>query len=90
LVVVVLVLGPPAEPEVVVVELELGIPPWSVVVVDVELPVWALSAGAAASEARAAKRRLGARRFFMGVIRLSVVVFYAPLISHLAAGRYEV
>jgi hypothetical protein len=71
-VVVVLVLDPVVEPEVVVVELDLGIPLWSVVVVEVEAPVWAFIAGTATSEARAAKRRLGAMGFFMGAIRLSL------------------
>jgi hypothetical protein len=70
---------------VVVVERETGVPFWSVVVVELELEVagCALRVVVAASDTRAAIRRLGARNVFMKRSFLGVVTSYAPIITPL-------
>jgi hypothetical protein len=68
-------LGAPFGPEVVVVlELEMGVPFWSVVVeLEVVVPVWARPVCATRSDRRAAVTRPGAMSFFMDVIDFGIV-----------------
>jgi hypothetical protein len=68
-------LGAPFAPDtVVVLELEMGTPFWSVVVeLEVDEPAWARTVCETASDRRAAVMRPGARSFFMEVNEVGIV-----------------